>query len=143
MHLIFRNRRDSDQIAALLVIGRDHLRKAGMGTVMQHIGQQQSERFVADDLSRAPHGMAQSQRCLLPREARLTRSREIAGQKVEFIALAALGQGALAAPGPGRPSGARGLPLLRRQLSRPGPRPAAPGGPTSDGPATIAPPGAT
>ena len=62
---------------------------------MQHVGQQQRERLVADDVACAPHGMAEAERRLLAREARLAGARQVAHQLVQLLALAALGQRAL------------------------------------------------
>jgi hypothetical protein len=50
----------------------------------QHVGQQQCERLVPDQLARAPDRMAQAQWQLLAREARSARSRQVAGQGLEI-----------------------------------------------------------
>ena len=73
MRLVVRHRRDGDVVAAVLVVGLDHLGEAGLAAVMQHVGQQQRERLVADDVARAPDGVAEAERRLLAREARLRR----------------------------------------------------------------------
>ena len=39
--------------------------------MVQHVGEQQREGLVADDVAGAPHGVAEAQRRLLAREARL------------------------------------------------------------------------
>ena len=44
---------------------------------MQHVGQQQRERLVADDLARAPHRVAEAERRLLAGEARLAGARQL------------------------------------------------------------------
>ena len=62
---------------------------------MQHVGQQQRERLVADDLARAPHGMAEAERRLLAGEARLAGRRQLAQKLLELLGLAAFGQRAL------------------------------------------------
>mgnify|MGYP003694199867 CR=1 FL=1 len=61
----------------LLLIGLDHVRQAGLGRVVQHVGQQQRERLVADDLARAPHRVAEPERVLLAGEAGLARPRQL------------------------------------------------------------------
>ena len=60
--------------------------------MMQHVGKQQREGLIADDLARAPHGMTKPQRRLLAREARLARVRQITQQQIELVLLAALFQ---------------------------------------------------
>ena len=60
---------DGEQVAAGLVVGGDHLRQAaGLGG-HQHVGKEHRERLVADELARAPHRMAESERLLLAGEA--------------------------------------------------------------------------
>ena len=55
-----------------------------------HVGQQHGERLVADEVARAPHGMAEAERNLLAREARRPRRRPVGDQGVVFLHLAAL-----------------------------------------------------
>ena len=63
---------DGDDVAAVLGIGIEHLRETALAVGLhQHVGQQQRERLVADQLARAPHRMAKPERLLLAREARL------------------------------------------------------------------------
>ena len=48
--------------------------------MMQHVRQQQRERFITDELARAPHGVAEAKRCLLAGEAGLAGGWLIAGE---------------------------------------------------------------
>ena len=57
----------------------------------QHVGQQQRERLMADELARAPHRVAEAERLLLAGEARLP-APAILRQELELARLAALGQ---------------------------------------------------
>ena len=57
-----------------------------------HVGQKQRERLVADEVARAPDGMAEAERHLLAGEARLARRRLQPLQPGELLVLAALGQ---------------------------------------------------
>ena len=69
-----------------VVIGLDHLGEAGPRAVMQHVGQQQRERLVADDVARAPDGVAEAERRLLAREARRARARQgSASERLELL----------------------------------------------------------
>ena len=61
----------------------------------QHVGQQQCERLVPDQLARAPDRMAQAQRQLLAGEARGARSGQVAGQGLEIGGALALRERAL------------------------------------------------
>ncbi len=63
--------------------------------MMEHVGQKQGERLVADDLASAPHGMAEPERRLLPGEARLAGTRQLLLQERELVLLAAFGERAL------------------------------------------------
>ena len=54
------------QVAAGLVIGLDHLRQARRVAYHQIVGEQHGERLVADETARAPYGMAEAERHLLP-----------------------------------------------------------------------------
>ena len=60
VRLILGHRRDGDVVAAVRVVGLDHLGEARRWRVMQHVGQQQRERLVADDLARAPDRVAEA-----------------------------------------------------------------------------------
>jgi hypothetical protein len=57
-----------------------------------HVRQEQRERLVADDIARAPHRMAESERLLLAGEAGLSGKRLQALQPGELVVLAALRQ---------------------------------------------------
>ena len=59
---------------------------------MQHVRQQQCERFVADDLAGAPHRVPEAERRLLAGEARLTGARKLPRQLLQLLLLAALGK---------------------------------------------------
>ena len=78
VRLALRHRRDGDMVAAVLVVGLDHLREARLAAVVQHVGEQQRERLVADDIARAPHGVPETERRLLAREARRAGSGKLA-----------------------------------------------------------------
>ena len=58
--------------------------------MVQHIGKEQRERLVADDVTGAPHRMSETERGLLPREARLTRNRQVGHQRFQLSCLFAL-----------------------------------------------------
>ena len=92
VRLVLRHRRYRDVVAAVFVVGLDHLGEAGLGAMMQHVGQQQGERLVADDLAGAPHGVAEAERRLLAGEARLAGFGQVAGEQVELALLAARGE---------------------------------------------------
>jgi len=62
---------------------------------VQHVGQQERERLVADDLAGAPDGVAEAQGGLLAREARLPGLRQVALQGLQLGGLPARLQGAL------------------------------------------------
>ncbi len=72
--------------------GVDHLGEAAALGLHQHVGQQQRERLVADELARAPHRVAEAERQLLAGEARLPGARQIARQELEVGLALALGQ---------------------------------------------------
>ena len=76
--LLHRHFLDGDDVAAGLLIGFHHLLEdAGRG-LEQHVGQQQREGLVADQLARAPDGVAEAERLLLAGEAGLAGLRQIA-----------------------------------------------------------------
>ena len=83
---------DRDDIAAVLFIGRDTLRKTAAVSRRHrdHIGQQHRERLVADDLARAPHRMAKAKRHLLTGKTHRPGRGQIGGQSLQFLELAAL-----------------------------------------------------
>ena len=61
----------------------------------QHVGQQQRERLVPDQLARAPDRMAQAQGRLLAGKARGARSGQVARQDLEIGGALALRERAL------------------------------------------------
>ena len=70
----------------------DHLAEtAGFG-VNQHVGKKKGEGLIADELARAPDGVAQSQGLLLAGEARVPGYRKAVRQNVELGSLAAAAQ---------------------------------------------------
>ena len=83
---------DGDDVAAMLVIGVDALldaaaaARAGQG---DHVGQQHGEGFVADDVTRAPHGVAEAERRLLAGEAGVAGAGRVGEQRLQFLGLAA------------------------------------------------------
>ena len=58
----------------------------------QHVGQQQRERLVADQFARAPHGVAEPERLLLPGEARRAGHRQILIEIFERLVLLPIAQ---------------------------------------------------
>src|SRR5258705_4429877 len=96
VRLIVGHWRNRDVIAAtLLVVSADHVGEAWCFAMMEHVGQKQGERLVADDLASAPHGMAEPERRLLPGEARLAGTPQLLLQERELVLLAAFGERAL------------------------------------------------
>ena len=77
---------DRDDVGALAERARgvDHLREAAAVVLHQHVGQQQRERLVSDQLARAPHRVAEAERRLLAREAGGARARQVARQQLEI-----------------------------------------------------------
>ena len=53
---------DRDDVAAGLVVDLDHLRQAAGLGLHDHVGQKHGEGLVADDLARAPDGVAEAER---------------------------------------------------------------------------------
>ena len=86
MRLVRGHLLDGDDVAAVLVVGCDHLLH---GAAAEHVGQDHGEGLVADELTGAPDRMAQAERLLLAGEARLPGLRLILGQKLELLGLAA------------------------------------------------------
>ena len=80
-------------IAIEILGGIDHLCQASARVLDQHIGQKQCERFMADKLTGAPHGVTQAERRLLAREADGSRLGQVLRQQTELGLLAALRQG--------------------------------------------------
>ncbi len=82
-----RNLFDRDDIAAVLLVGRDALGKAaaalGSGP-RDHIRQQDREGLLADDFARAPDGVAEAERRLLAGEAGRAGRREVGHERVIF-----------------------------------------------------------
>jgi hypothetical protein len=95
VRLILGHGRDSDVVAGVCLIRLHHLAYAGFRCEVQHVGQQQRERLVADNVAGAPHGMAETERGLLAREAGLARGRKIAHERFQLRRLAAFRQGTL------------------------------------------------
>ena len=75
--------------AADLVVGLDHLGQCTRLSDQQIVGQQHGEWLVADKMARAPHGMAETQRLLLPRERHRAADRQAFQQAVELFGLLA------------------------------------------------------
>ena len=78
-----------------LVVGFDalgealRLRRAGH---RHHVRQQHRERLVADDLARAPDGVAEAERRLLAGERAIARRGEVAEQRLQLLDFAAPSQ---------------------------------------------------
>src|SRR5690606_10956333 len=110
-YLLARYLEHRDQVAADVLVGLDHLREAARLPDHQLVGQQDRERFVADDPARAPDRVAEAERNLLAHgdqvaglEARRLERRHVlapAAQRVlEFVGdVEILDQRGLAAPG--------------------------------------------
>jgi len=77
---------DGNDIRVLGEIARriDHLREAAAVVLHQHVGQQQRKRLVPHQFARAPHRVAESQRHLLAREARRSRTGQVAHEQLEI-----------------------------------------------------------
>ena len=90
VRLVARHLLDGDDVAAVLLVGLDHLREAGLAPCMQHVGQEQRERLVADDVARAPDRVAEAERRLLAGEAGRAGLGQVAAQLLELLLLAAL-----------------------------------------------------
>ena len=81
-----------DEVAAGLAIGLDHLRQARRVADHQIVGEQHGERLVANQTTRAPHGMAEAERHLLPGIGDLAGLGQPRLQLFEQVGLAALAQ---------------------------------------------------
>jgi hypothetical protein len=79
-------------IAAVLVVGLDHLGETRLVAIVEHVGQQERERLVADNVARAPYGVTESERRLLARKAGAARLRQRLGEHCELVRLAALAE---------------------------------------------------
>ena len=81
-----------DDVAAGLLVELDHLLHAALLRLHDHVGQQQRERLVADQVARAPDGVAEAERHLLAGEAGLPGPRLQPLQMRQLLVLAALRQ---------------------------------------------------
>ena len=83
---------DRYDIAAMLFVGRDALGQAASPRPRHrhHVGQQNRERLVTDDVSGAPYRMAKAERHLLAGETRRAGCWEILPQGGKLLELAAL-----------------------------------------------------
>ncbi|MNY15554.1 hypothetical protein D3C86_1487740 [compost metagenome] len=80
---------DADDIAGPFLIGIHHLLEhAGLG-LEDHVGEQQGEGLVTDNVARAPDGVAQAQRFLLAGEAGAAGRGQVLLQFFERLGLAA------------------------------------------------------
>ena len=84
-----------DNIALMAVVGIDHALQARGFAVMQHIGQQQGKRLVADNLARAPDSVAETKGGLLAGKTGLACPRQVDFQQFQFFDLVAVTQGAV------------------------------------------------
>ncbi len=66
MHILNRN-----DVATGLFIKFDHALEASLLTAHNHVGKEKGEGLVTDDVAGAPDSMTETERLLLPREARL------------------------------------------------------------------------
>jgi hypothetical protein len=81
-----------DDVVAGFGVEIDHGLHAALVGLHDHVGQEQRERLVADQVARAPDGMAETERNLLAGEAGLARARLQALKMRELVVLAALRQ---------------------------------------------------
>ena len=72
--------------------GIDHLTKTAGIVLDQHVRQQQCKRLAPDQLARTPHRVTQTERQLLPREARRAGARQVARQGIELDLALTLGE---------------------------------------------------
>jgi len=83
---------DGNDVGTRPLVELDHTLHAATVGERDHVRQEQRERLVADDITRAPHRMAESERLLLAGEAGLSRKRLQALQPGELVVLATLRQ---------------------------------------------------
>ena len=76
------------QVAADLHVGVDHLLQARRLSHDQIVGQKNRDRLVADQATRAPHGVAQAKRLLLANIGDLTRLQHHVGHGPQFCLFA-------------------------------------------------------
>lgn len=95
MRIAIRHFVNRDEIAAMTFVGVDHARQTRLFAVMEHIGQQQRKRLITNNVARAPDGMAETERRLLAREARLAGLGQIVCESFELLDLAAFSQRAI------------------------------------------------
>src|SRR5262249_30486696 len=85
---------DGQNIAAVLFVSRDTLRKAaGLAwsrSHRHHVGQEHGEGLVTDDVARAPNRMAKAERLLLARKTHGACRGKIAFKRLQLLELAAL-----------------------------------------------------
>ncbi len=79
---------DRKHIAAMVLIDFEHLLEATGPGMDQHVGQQQGEGNPADQLTRAPHRVAEPQRFLLAGKARLPGARQVGLEQRQLQILA-------------------------------------------------------
>ena len=84
--------KQTEREAPDLVCKRHHLGETALRVLHELVGQEQCERLVADELPRAPHGVAQAQRLLLAREARSSGPGEVPRQQIKIALPLALAQ---------------------------------------------------
>ena len=92
VRLLRRDFLDREDVAADFVVGLDALGEAAAAVragLRHHVGQQDRERLVADDVARAPHRMAEAERRLLAGEAGRAGRRKVGHQRRVGAVLAA------------------------------------------------------
>src|SRR4029077_19262350 len=96
VHALVRHFLDRDHVRAPALAERargvDHLGKATLWVLDQHVGQEQRERLVADPLARAPYRVAKAEWLLLTREARGSGAGQVLRQELEIVLSLALAQ---------------------------------------------------
>jgi hypothetical protein len=83
---------DGDDVVVGFGVEIDHRLQAALVRLHDHVGQEQRERLVADQVARAPDGVAEAERNLLAREAGLAGARLQTLEMRELVILAALRQ---------------------------------------------------
>ena len=81
--------------AATFVVDVNHLLQTARFGLHDHVGQEDGEGFMADEVSCTPDGMAQAQWFLLAGKARLSCSWQVLFQQIQLNRLAALPEGCL------------------------------------------------
>src|SRR5260221_4217892 len=93
--VLARDIHDGDDIAAGVSIDVDHRLEAGHVAENEIVGEEDGEGLIADEIARAPDGMTEAERLLLPRVADLAGLRHPGMKGIDLGLLAAPVQGRL------------------------------------------------